>query len=88
MDVVGTDLSLITTDTPTTEEEILESAQLGKKEYEANGNEIFDAPVAKPTAINVGNALETIQNLCLFNKKKRVRCKVLCSDSSPCMSLI
>ena len=32
--------------------------------------EIFDEPVAKPPSIEVGNALETLQNLCLFNKNE------------------
>ena len=35
---------------------------------ENGGIEIFDDPVAKPTSIEVENALETLQNLCLFNE--------------------
>ena len=63
------DSSLITTDTPTTDKEILESDQLEDEEMdEDDGIEIFDEPVAKPTSIEVGNALETLQNLCLFNE--------------------
>ena len=30
--------------------------------------EISGEPVAKPTSIKVGNVLETLQNLCLFNE--------------------
>ena len=33
-----------------------------------DGVEIFDEPVAKPTSIKLGNALETLQNLYLFNE--------------------
>ena len=68
-DVVDIDSSLITTDAPTTDKEILESVQLEDEEMdEDNGIKIFDEPVAKPTSIEVGNALETLQNLCLFNE--------------------
>ena len=35
---------------------------------EGDGIEIFDEPVAKPSSIEVGNALETLQNLCLFDE--------------------
>ena len=35
---------------------------------EDDGIEIFDEPFAKPTSIKVGNALEMLQNLCLFNE--------------------
>ena len=46
-----------------------ESVQLEDEEMdEENGIEIFDEPVAKLFSIKVGNALETLQNLCLFNK--------------------
>ena len=59
----------MTTDTPKTAKEILESVQLEDEEMdEDDGIEIFDEPVAKPTSIEVGNALETLQNLCLFNE--------------------
>ena len=34
---------------------------------EDDGIEISGEPVAKPTSIEVGNVLETLQNLCLFN---------------------
>ena len=68
-DVVDIDASLITTNAPTTDKEILESVQLEDEEMdEDDGIEIFDEPVAKPTSIEVGNALETLQNLCLFNE--------------------
>ena len=30
--------------------------------------ELFDEPIDKPTQIEIGNALEDLQNLCLFNK--------------------
>ena len=30
--------------------------------------EVFDEPIDKPTQTEIGNALETLQNLCLFNK--------------------
>ena len=68
-DVVDIDSSLITTDAPTTDKEILESVQLEDEEMdEDDGIEIFDELVAKPTSIKVGNALETLQNLCLSNE--------------------
>ena len=58
-----------TTDAPTTDKEILESVQLEDEEMdEDDGIEIFDEPVAKPTSIEIGNALETLQDLYLFNK--------------------
>ena len=52
---------------------ILESVRSDKDE-ETNGDdsleiiEVFDEPIEKPTQIDIGNALETLQNLCLFNK--------------------
>ena len=68
-DVVDIDSSLITTDAPTTEKEILESVQLEDEEMDKDdGVEIFDEPVAKSTSIKLGNALETLQNLYLFNE--------------------
>ena len=30
--------------------------------------EVFDEPIDKPTQAEIGNALETLQNLCLCNK--------------------
>ena len=30
--------------------------------------EVFDDPIGKPTQTEIGNALETSQNVCLFNK--------------------
>ena len=35
---------------------------------EGDGIETFNEPVAKPTSIEVGYSLETLQNLCLFNE--------------------
>ena len=68
-DVVNIDSSLLTTDAPTTDKEILELLQLeDEKMYEDDDIEIFYEPVAKPTSIEVGNALETLLNLCLFNE--------------------
>ena len=52
---------------------ILESVRSDKDE-ETNGDdsleiiEVFDEPIEKPTQIEIGNALETLRNLCLFNK--------------------
>ena len=70
-DVVDIDSSLITTDVPTTDKEILESVQLEDKEMdEDDGIKIFDESVAKPTFIELGNALETLQNLCHFNRNR------------------
>ena len=67
--VADIDSSLITTDALTTEKEILESVQLEDEEMdEDDGIKIFDEFVAKPTSIEVGNELEMLQNLCLFNK--------------------
>ena len=62
--IIDIDSSLTTTDAPTTDKEILESVQLEEEEMdEDDGIEIFDEPVAMPTSIEVGNALETLQNL-------------------------
>ena len=59
----------MTIDAPTKDEEIVESVQLKDEEMnEDDGIKIFDEPVAKPTSIEVGNALETLQNLWIFNK--------------------
>ena len=30
--------------------------------------EVFDEPIDKPTQTEFGNAMETLQNLCLFDK--------------------
>ena len=30
--------------------------------------EVFNEPIDKPTQTEIGNAVETFQNLCLFNK--------------------
>ena len=69
VDVVDIDPNLITTDAPTTDKEILESVQLEDEEMDKEDViEIFDEPVAKPTSIEIGNALETLQNLWLFNE--------------------
>ena len=44
------------------------------KEEETNGDnsleimELFDEPINKPTQTEIENALETLQNLCIFNK--------------------
>ena len=35
---------------------------------EGDGIKVFDEPVAKSTSIEVGNTLETLQNLCHFNE--------------------
>ena len=68
-DVTEIDSSLITTDALKTNKEIVESVQLEDEEMdEDKGIEIFDEPVAKPTSIKVGNALKTLQTLCLFNE--------------------
>ena len=37
---------------------------------EDDGIKIFDEPVAKPTFVEVGNALETLQNMRLFNENE------------------
>ena len=50
-DVVDNDSSLITTDAPTTDKEILKSVQLEDEEMDKYYRiEIFDEPVAKPTS--------------------------------------
>ena len=67
------DINVITTDNPETDEEILESVRSDKYE-ETNGDDsleiikVFDEPTDKPTQAEIGNALETLQNLCLFIK--------------------
>ena len=72
-EIVDFDINVITTDNPETDEEILESVQSDKDE-ETNGDnsleimEVFDEPISKPTQTEIRNALETLQNLCLFNK--------------------
>ena len=72
-EIVDVDINVITTDNPETDEQILELVRLGKDE-ETNRDdsleimEVFDEPVNKPTETEIGNALETLQNLCLFNK--------------------
>ena len=71
-EIVDVDINVITTDNPETDEEILESVRSDKDE-ETNGDdsleimEVFDEPIDKPTQNKNGNALETLQNLCLFN---------------------
>ena len=67
------DVDVITTDNPETDEEILESVRSDKDEETNEGDsleimEVFDEPIDKPTQTEIGNALETLQNLCLFNK--------------------
>ena len=72
-EIVAVDINVSTTDNLETDEEILESVRLYKDE-ETNGDnsleimEVFDEPIDKPTQTEIGNALETLQNLCLFNK--------------------
>ena len=72
-EIVDVDINFITTDNPESDEEILESVRSDKDE-ETNGDdsleimEVFDEPVDRPTQTEIGNALETLQNLCLFNK--------------------
>ena len=72
-EIVDVDINVITTDNPETDEEILESVRSDKDE-ETNVDdsleimEVFDEPIDKPTQTEIGNALETSQNLCLFNK--------------------
>ena len=68
-EIVDVDINVIITD-----EEILESVRSDKDE-KTNGDdsleimEVFDEPINKPTQTEIGNALETLQNLCLFNKR-------------------
>ena len=72
-EIVDVNINVITTHNPETDEEILESVQSDKYE-EPNGDdsleimEVFDDPIGKPTQTEIGNALETLKNLCLFNK--------------------
>ena len=72
-EIVDVDINVITTDNPETDEEILESVRSDKDE-ESNGDdsieimEVFDEPIDKPTQTEIRIALETLQNLCLFNK--------------------
>ena len=72
-EIVDVDINVITTEYPETDEEILESVRSDKDE-EINGDdsleimELFDEPIDKPSQTEIGNALETFQNLCLFNK--------------------
>ena len=74
-EIVDVDINVITTDNPETDEEILESARPDKDE-ETNWDdsleimEVFDEPIDKPTQTEIGNSLETLQNLCLFNKSE------------------
>ena len=72
-EIVDVDINVITTGNSETDEEILESVRSDKDE-ETNGAdsleimEVFDEPVDKTTQNEIGNVLETLQNLCLFNK--------------------
>ena len=72
-EIVDIEINVITTDNPETDQEILKSVRSDKDE-ETNGDdsleimEVFDEPIDKPTQTEIGNALETLQNLCLFNK--------------------
>ena len=68
-EIVGVDENVITTDNPQTDEEILESIRSDKDEEDIDTEivEIFDEPIDKPTKAEIGNALETLQNVCLFN---------------------
>ena len=72
-EIADVDINVITTDNPETDKEILESVRSDKDE-ETNGDDsleimkVFDEPINKPTQTEIGNALETLQNLCLFNK--------------------
>ena len=71
--IVDVDINVIITDNPETDEEILESVRSNKDE-ETNRDdslekmEVFDEPIDKTTQTQIENALETLQNLCLFNK--------------------
>ena len=71
--IVDVDINVITTDNTETDEEILESVR-SDKDDETNVDdsleimEVFDEPIGKPTQTEIGNALETLQNLFLFNK--------------------
>ena len=82
-EIVDVDINVITTDNPETDKEILESVRPDEDE-ETNGDdsleimEVFDEPIDKPTQIEIGNTLETLQNLCLFNKSGDV-CVCFCS---------
>ena len=72
-EIVDVDINVITTDNPETDEEILESVRSDKDEetnegYSLEIMEVFDEPINKATQTEIGNALETLQNLCLFNK--------------------
>ena len=49
---------------------------------EDNGIEKFDEALANPTSIEVGNALETLQNLC-FVKKNGNEMRVLLHQLEP-----
>ena len=68
-EIVGVDENVITTDNPQTDEEILESIRADKDEEDIDTEtvEIFDEPINKPTKAEIENALETLQNVCLFN---------------------
>ena len=74
-EIVDVDINVITTDNAENDEEILESVRSDKDE-ETNGDdsleimEVFDEPIDKPTQTEIGNALETLPNLSLFNKSR------------------
>ena len=72
-DIVNFDLSLILAYVHTTNIEIKKLDQLGEEEVDKHeGNKIFDSSIAKN---------------CAFLIKKETRCKVLCSNSSRCISI-
>ena len=86
-DVFDIDSSLIATDAPTTDKEILESVQLEDEEMdEDDGIEIFDEPVAKPTSIEVGNTRKRYKT-CTFSTKMGMRYEFFCSNLNHCMSV-
>ena len=59
-EIVDVDINVITTDNPETDEED-DSLEI---------MEVFDEPIDKPTQTEIGNAMETLQNLCLFNTSR------------------
>ena len=81
-EIVDVGINVITTDNPETDEEILESVRSDKDE-EINGEDsleimaVFDEPIEKPTQTEIGNALETLQKLCRFNKSGDDMCLLL-----------
>lgn len=58
-----------------------------KEEHEEDGIKIFDYSIMESSSIEIKNALDTLQNLCVFFMKLGTICKSLCKDSNHFMCM-